>query len=263
MGHVTRSAAVVCVLALLPTFAFADAPPAPKPKCAVLGVRAESGITQGTANLLSEIISTDVLHTNQYDVLTSADVAMMIGVERQRQLLGCNQNDNCFAEIGAALGTDLILDASVGSVGNLRVLAVRLYDAKKSRAVARESITVNDESALVDAAHLAVARVLGIHPPEGAATTVAGSQPSAATTATATHRRFHPALAGLIGAGVIAVVGGVFGILALSDYNAFKADPFNDPLGDSAKTKSYVADGLYAGALVVAIVATVLLLVIQ
>ena len=34
-------------------------------------------------------------------------------------------------------------------------------------------------------------------------------------------------------------------------------------LGDSAKTKSYVADGLYVGAAVVAIVAVVLFLVIQ
>src|SRR5258706_7585909 len=116
-----------------------------RPKIAVLGVRAEAGISQGTANLLSDIISTDVMHTNQYDVLTAADVATLIGVERQRQMMGCNQNDNCFVELGQALGTDLILDASVGTVGNLRVLAMRLYDSKKSRAVARESITVNDE----------------------------------------------------------------------------------------------------------------------
>ena len=244
------------VLALLClTAVTAHAAEGPRPKLAVLGVHAESGVAQGTANLLSEIISADVMHTGQYEVLTSADVATMIGVERQRQLLGCNQNDNCFVEIGEALGSDLILDASVGSVGTLRVLAMRLFDAKKSRAVARESITVNDESGLVDAAHLAVARVLGLHPPAPVA------PPPAAVSTASGSSGFRVGWAVLAGAGALAVVGAVFGGLALGDYQAFKASPFDDALGSSAKTKAYVADGLYAGALVAAAVAVILLVV--
>jgi hypothetical protein len=249
------------LLAFVPCVALADS----KPKVAVLGVRAEAGVSQGTANLLAEIISTDVTHTGQYEVLTQADVATMIGVERQRQLLGCNQNDNCFAEIGAALGTDLILDASVGTVGNLRVLAMRLYDARKSRAVARESITVNDESALIDACHLAVSRVLGTHVPSS--TTTAAPQGATATPppegVTASKRSLNPGWIALIAGGGIAIVGGVFGILALTNYNQFKMDPFNDALGNTAKTFSYVADGLYVGAAVTAIVAAIMLVVMK
>jgi hypothetical protein len=249
------------LLAFVPCVALADS----KPKVAVLGVRAEAGVSQGTANLLAEIISTDVTHTGQYEVLTQADVATMIGVERQRQLLGCNQNDNCFAEIGAALGTDLILDASVGTVGTLRVLAMRLYDAKKSRAVARESITVNDESALIDAAHLAVSRVLGTHVPANTTTTAA---PSGATSpppegVTASKRSLNPGWIALIAGGGVAIVGGVFGILALTNYNQFMMDKFNDSLGNTAKTFSQVADGLYIGAAVTGIVAVIMLLVMK
>jgi hypothetical protein len=247
------------LLALTPCVALAES----KPKVAVLGVRAEAGVSQGTANLLAEIISTDVTHTGQYEVLTQADVATMIGVERQRQLLGCNQNDNCFAEIGAALGTDLILDASVGTVGTLRVLAMRLYDAKKSRAVARESITVNDESALIDAAHLAVSRVLGTHVPQSSPTVTATPSGSSSTPegVSASKRSFNPGWIALIAGAGIAVVGGIFGILALTNYNQFKMDPFNDAVGNTAKTFSYVADGMYVGAAVTGIVAVILLLV--
>jgi hypothetical protein len=249
------------LLALTPCVALAES----KPKVAVLGVRAEAGVSQGTANLLAEIISTDVTHTGQYEVLTQADVATMIGVERQRQLLGCNQNDNCFAEIGAALGTDLILDASVGTVGTLRVLAMRLYDAKKSRAVARESITVNDESALIDAAHLAVSRVLGTHVPSNTPPVTAATPSSGTGTVpegvTASKRSFNPGFIALIAGAGIAVVGGIFGVLALTNYNQFKMDPFNDAVGNTAKTFSYVADGMYVGAAVTGVVALILLLV--
>ena len=247
-------------LAHLLSFLIAAAPradQAPRPKLAVLGVHAENGVSQGTANLLSELISTDVMHTGHYDVLTSADVATMIGIERQRALLGCNQNDNCFVEISQALGSDLILDASVGTVGNLRVLAMRLYDAQKGRAVARESITVNDESGLVEAVHLAVTRVLGLHPPEP----VTAPAPAAEVSAPSGRSRLGWGL--LAGAGGLAVFGAVFGVLALGEFNAFRASPFDDGLGNSARSKAYVADGLYAGALVVAAAAVVLLLVLR
>lgn len=243
---------------LVPALAIA-AEPKPRPKLAVLGVRAESGVSQGTANLLSELISTDVMHTNQYDVLTAADVATLIGVERQRQMMGCNQNDNCFIELGQALGTDLILDASVGTVGNLRVLAVRLYDTTKSRAVGRESITVNDESALVDAARLAVNRVLGIHTPAAGGAGAAGTELAATTTPAAKK----PPLGWLIfGAGAVLAAGGaVVGGLALGDFSAYKANPANVSLGNEAKTKAYVADALYATALVAAAVGIIILVV--
>jgi hypothetical protein len=63
------------------------------------------------------------------------------------------------------------------------------------------------------------------------------------------------------GGAAIGVAGAVVGGLALSDFSAFKANPYDDALGNGAKTKAFVADGMYATALVVAAVGIILLVV--
>lgn len=231
-----RSFVVAALLAALSAQA-AD----PKLKVAMLTVRAEPGVAQGTANLLGEVIAADAARSPKHQLMTAGDVAAIIGTERQRQLLGCAEETNCLAEIGDALGTDLLLDVSVGTVGNLRVLALRLVDARKGQAVRRESETVLNEAELVGASHRLTARLFGLPPPEAQA-------------------RRTTAFVALGGAGALAAGGVILGVLANSDYQAFKADPFNDPLGDSARAKGFVADGLYAGAIITAGIATILLL---
>lgn len=207
----------------------------------MLSVRAEPGVAQGAANLLGEVIAAEAARSPLHEVMTTSDVAAAIGVERQRQLLGCGEETGCLTEIGNALGADLLLDVSVGTVGNLRVLALRLVDARKGQAVRRESETVLNDSELVGASRRLTTRLFGLPPPEAQA-------------------RRTTAFVTLGGAGALAVGGVVVGVLANADYQAFKQDPFNDPLGDSARTKGFVADGLYAGALITAGIATVLLL---
>ncbi len=216
-----------------------------RPRLAVLGARAEPGVSQGTANLLSELLSTDLAHSGRYEVLTSADVATLVGIERQKQLLSCGET-NCAVELAQALGATLLLDASVGTVGNLRVLAIRLYDANKSKVLSRESVTVENESALVAAAHGALGRVLASQGAPLVPEVAAKHSPAGWYV--------------LGGAAALAIAGGILGALAWTDYQAFKLSPFDDPLGSSAKGKAYAADGLFGGAIVAAVVAVVLLL---
>ena len=55
-------------------------------------------------------------------------------------------------------------------------------------------------------------------------------------------------------------INGDAGASALSDSRAFKADPWNDGLGDSANRNAHIADGLYGAALVTAGIGLYLLL---
>src|SRR5262245_40632414 len=99
------------------------------PRILVLKVRAEQGVPQGTANLLGEILLEDIHRSGRYDAISVADMTAMLDVEMQKQQVGCEGDNACLAEIGAAMGVDLILDASVGTVGLTRVLALKLIDA--------------------------------------------------------------------------------------------------------------------------------------
>jgi hypothetical protein len=61
-------------------------------------------------------------------VMTARDLATVLGLERQKQLLGCAENDQCVVEMTAALGADGVLVADLGKLDsqytfNLKVLA--------------------------------------------------------------------------------------------------------------------------------------------
>lgn len=211
-----------------------------KLRVAALAVRAEAGVSQGVANLLGEVIAADVGRSPKHTLISASDVSTLLSVERQKQLMGCAEDTNCLVEISNALGAELVLDISVGTIGNLRVLALRLVDTRPGRPTRRESETVTGEDELVAAAHRLAAKLFELPRRD--------------------RGRAVPGVALLGGAGALAVGGVVLGVMANADYQSFRADPFNDPLGDTAKTKAYVADGLYLGAIVAAGVGAVLLL---
>jgi TolB-like protein len=64
-------------------------------------------------------------------VVTSSEIATLLGFERQRQLMGCSDEvGSCMAELANALGVDGIVTGSVGRFGstfqvNLKVVASR------------------------------------------------------------------------------------------------------------------------------------------
>lgn len=244
--------ALLSALALLTSLSATAQPAAqPKRKVAVLALQAESGLSQGAANLLTELITTDLSKSEQYEVLSSADIATLLGFERQRQLAGCKEDDSCFAEIGSALGVDLLVTGSVGALGKVRVLTIRAYDAKKSRPFGRETTTVDDEAKLVDATRATAAKLFGLVTP--------ASVTPEPVVAKAAPRGPSAGWFVLGGAALLAVGGLTLGLLANGDYERFKQQPFDDALGDAAKGKALAADVLFGTALATGIVSVVLL----
>ncbi len=65
-------------------------------------------------------------------VVTSKDIAAVIGLERQRQLLGCNAEGSCLAELASALGADVLIVGDLARIGDgfrAQLKAVRARDA--------------------------------------------------------------------------------------------------------------------------------------
>lgn len=233
---------VALVLSLTSLTASAADPP--KTRVAMLAIRVEQGVSQGAANLLGDVIAADATRSPKHQLITATDVNASLSAERQRQLLGCSdeQASACLAEIGAALGAEYLLDVGVGAVGNLRILSLRLIDAREGRAVRRESESVPSEAELVASCHRLTAKLFDLP-----------LEPSK-------KGRVVPGLLVLGGAGLLAAGGVGFGIAAQSDVRAYAASPFNEALAASAQTKAGVADGLYAGAIVAAAVSAFLII---
>ncbi len=132
--------------------ALAAAKPPARPRVAVLDLEAVQGVPAGTAKVLTSIVTAKVGASGRFEVLSSTEVAAMLGFEKQKRLLGCAET-NCLAEIGGALGADYLLTGEVGRIGSRFHVMLSLADMRKARVVGRQSkLCSASEDELVDTA---------------------------------------------------------------------------------------------------------------
>jgi hypothetical protein len=81
-------------------------------------------------------------------VSTDTDIAAVLGLERQRQLLGCS-DDVCKAEIGAALGVDGIVLGTVTRLDKSFKMDLRIVAAGTAQVLATASTSTGDSDQLV------------------------------------------------------------------------------------------------------------------
>ena len=110
-----------------------------KPKVAVMEFAAKSGVSQDQADALNDLVASQIADIGKYQVITKADIESMLTMEQQKiQLTGC-ADDACLAEIGGALGVNLLVSGNLAQFGEVFLINLRLVDAKKAQAVARSS----------------------------------------------------------------------------------------------------------------------------
>jgi TolB-like protein len=217
-----------------------------KPKVAVLDVQ---DITTGQAEharLLTQIITGELSRDGSLDVVSSSQIRDMLGFEKQKQLLGCNEG-SCLAEIGGALGVDYLLVGQLGKIGSRFRLDLSLIDQKKARTAAtRGDFLPANEDALADATVAMVNDVLakaGLRDSASAALAVHQSS-AVGVSHTGAYVTFGVAAALLAGAGVMQVMTNG----AYHDMVDHKVDhpelKWMSPLTDALWVGSAVAAGL-------------------
>lgn len=82
-------------------------------------------------------------------VTTNKEISALVGFERQRQLLSCNEGSSCLAELAGALGVDGIITGSLAKVGKNYVLNIKVVD-NEARSLAVYSERAKNEDALLD-----------------------------------------------------------------------------------------------------------------
>jgi TolB-like protein len=113
------------------------------------------------SDLLSEVALTEAASFDRFEIIGRSDIASMIGFEQQKKVLGCVEDSSCLAEIGGALGVDYVLIGSLGRLGTLYRVDLKVVDTKKARVLGRfgESVT-NEEEKLVAAVQKGVRQLL-------------------------------------------------------------------------------------------------------
>ena len=84
----------------------------------VLDARPIAGAEPGQAALVAEEIAS-ALPGSAFKVTTAAQLSAVLGLERQRQLLGCGEeSSSCAAELANALGADVVVQSTLAKVGD-------------------------------------------------------------------------------------------------------------------------------------------------
>lgn len=104
----------------------------------VLALAPLGGVSDERARLLGDALAGELRRRAGISVVTQADVAALLGVERTRQMLGCAES-GCMAEIGGALGADRVVHGSLGRVGGSLMVNLSALDARRGSPIASVS----------------------------------------------------------------------------------------------------------------------------
>jgi len=123
-----------------------------KTKIVVLPLAPLGGVTEERVRLLGDALAGELRRRPGVTVVTQADVAALLGVEKTRQMLGCSES-GCMAEIGGALGADRVVHGSIGRVGSSLVVNLSILEPRRGVAVGSvsERLRRGEDEAFLDA----------------------------------------------------------------------------------------------------------------
>ncbi len=116
------------------------AAPAPKKleKLVFLGLQPGGGVSEEAAKALSESVQSELTKLGAYSVLSTSDLSTMLGIERQKQLMGCSESSvSCMAELAGALNSKRAITGNVTRIDAEVILNVSLIDPQNAAPIAR------------------------------------------------------------------------------------------------------------------------------
>ena len=131
-ARIGQNGAMLLPLLLL---SLAAAPQGPQ-RIPVLPLEHGDGISESTASALTDALAAELRTRPGLEIVTSKELAAVLGLSRQRELLGC-EAPSCHAEVGGALDADLMIIGSLAKLGESWLLNVQLLDGRTARNVAQ------------------------------------------------------------------------------------------------------------------------------
>ncbi len=161
----TPTPALVASAAPAPSVNAAPAPAAvEKPRLVVLDLSPAGGLDPTLAGAMSEVLTADVSKIGVFAVTSQKDLVTSLGLERQRQLLGCSE-ESCLTELADALGARFVMSGTLAKLGDAYQLNVQTVDSRTNKALGRATRIAPDMKALRGAMPYVVAEATGTPPP--------------------------------------------------------------------------------------------------
>jgi hypothetical protein len=181
------------------------ASPVSPPKLAALDWTA-ANVERELVSFFSEELAR-ALRQRGLKVVTSSDMAALLGAERRRQLLGCDES-GCLAELGNALGCEGLLMVSLAKLSGTWRANLKVLSSKDGATLVEAQVESSSDNGFVRELDGAAARMATALAP--------GAPPGVTAGAPARRVAWIPAVAGA----VVVLAGGVLLGLAISSSKA-------------------------------------------
>ncbi|MFL5320873.1 MAG: hypothetical protein ACJ790_14520 [Myxococcaceae bacterium] len=115
-------------------------------KVAAVGFQAVD-VDEKKATFFSDYFAEQLGAAGGFAVSTSSEISAVIGLERQKQLMGCSDaTGSCMAELAGALGADAVISGSIAKLGGAYALTIRVTKTSDGKPIASASGNVDKES---------------------------------------------------------------------------------------------------------------------
>ncbi len=125
---VTLMVSFACLFA----FGLADALYAQKIRVAVTQLKAKKGIDKDYAELMTDVIRTELFESGKFEVMNREDMVAVLGELKFQESGACNSTE-CAVEMGNALGVEKMVAGSVGKMGKTFVINIKLIDIQQMK----------------------------------------------------------------------------------------------------------------------------------
>lgn len=102
-------------------------------RVAVLDPRLTGDIPARAAAALNQALAPELRKLEGVIAISSAEVRDILGIERQRQLVGCSEGTSCMEELANALGAEELVTVDLTLVGHTYALTARRVDTVNAR----------------------------------------------------------------------------------------------------------------------------------
>ena len=110
-----------------------------------------SGVELQLGEAYVERFATLLGRDQRLKVTTRRDIEAVLGLERQKALLGCSESSSsCLAELAGGLGVDALVSGSLAKTGSSYIVTMRVVRAGDGGEVASSSERLKSEDALID-----------------------------------------------------------------------------------------------------------------
>lgn len=92
------------------------------PKVAVFGIQIQGIALAG--NVVVDVLVAAIAQTGRYDVISKNEIETLLGLEKMKDALGCDEL-SCMAELGGALGVERMVGGSLSRLGDTIILSLQ------------------------------------------------------------------------------------------------------------------------------------------